>query len=116
MSEPEQLYARSWRVSAAAYPERSTLDDLLDVLVPRFAELAGYRGGYVLIDRDRGDVLATTFWDSLANLRAAQSRAANAAAGTLVISDGSSMEVSICDVLVSQPAPVWENRDLPGPG
>ena len=112
---PAALFARTWRLTGSAYPDRSALDDLVDVLLPQFESLEGYRGGNILVDRDNGDIFATTFWDSMDHLRAAQSRAANAAAGTLVIADASAMEVSVCDVLVSTPVPRLVNRDLPAP-
>lgn len=111
---PAALFARTWRLSTPAYPERAVLDDLVDVLLPQFEGLDGYRGGNILIDRERGDIFATTFWDSLPHLQAAQARAANAAAGTLVIADGAAMQVAVCDVLVSEPSPALVNRDLPG--
>ncbi len=98
-----RLFARSWRLSLGGRPDASALRDLVDVLIPQIAELDGYQGGFLLVDRGSGDILATTFWDSLANLEAGQVRAANAAAGTLVISDGSAMQVSVCDVLYSDP-------------
>ena len=79
--------------------------DLRDVLIPQIAELDGYQGGYLLVDRDSGDILATTFWDSLENLDAGRDRATNAASGTLVIAEATSMHVSVCDVVFSDPVP-----------
>ena len=101
-----RLFARTWRLEGAGHPDPATLRDLVDVLIPQIAELDGYRGGALLVDRSTGDIIATTFWDSLEHLEAGQDRAANAAAGTFVISEASSMHVAVCDVLFS---------DLAGP-
>jgi len=101
----ERLYARSWRISGAGRPDVSALRDLVEVLVPALETLDGYRGGSMLVDREKGDLIATTFWDSLAHLEAGQARARNAAAGALVVTDGASLEVSICDVVLSHPVP-----------
>lgn len=100
-----RLYARSWRLTGAGRPDVSVLRDLVEVLVPALETLEGYRGGSMLIDRGKGDLIATTFWDSLENLEAGQARARNAAVGALVVTDGTEMEVSICDVVMSHPVP-----------
>jgi hypothetical protein len=100
-----RLYARSWRITGAGRPDVSSLRDLVEVLVPALETLEGYRGGTMLIDRGKGDLIATTFWDSLAHLEAGQVRARNAADGALVVTDGAAMEVSICDVVMSHPVP-----------
>jgi hypothetical protein len=107
-----QLFARTWRLSGSSFPARDVLDDIVENLVPQIALLEGYRGGNLLVDRDCGDIIATTFWDSLEHLAAGQERAANAAAGTLVISEGSTMQVSVCDVLYNMPPSMVVDRDL----
>jgi hypothetical protein len=109
--ESARLYARSWRI-AGHRPDVAALLDLVEVLVPALETLAGYRGGSMIIDRDRGDLMATTYWDSLEHLEAGQVRARNAAAGALVVTDGSSMEVSICDVVMSHPVPAYLAPEL----
>lgn len=100
-----QLYARSWRISGTGHPDTSVLADLVQVLVPALEVLDGYRGGTMLVDRDRGDLIATTFWDSLEHLEAGQTRARNAAAGAIVVTQGAALDVSICDVVMSHPVP-----------
>ena len=100
-----RLYARSWRITGADRPDVSALRDLVEVLVPALETLEGYRGGTMLVDRGKGDLIATTFWDSLEHLEAGQTRARNAAAGALVVTDGAEMEVSICDVVMSHSVP-----------
>jgi heme-degrading monooxygenase HmoA len=106
------LYARSWRISGSGYPDAAALADLVQVLVPALEGLDGYRGGTMLVDRERGDLIATTFWDSLEHLEAGQVRARNAAAGATVLTQGVSMDVSICDVLMSHPIPRFLAHDL----
>jgi heme-degrading monooxygenase HmoA len=101
----DRLYARSWRLTGAGRPDASALRDLVEVLVPALERLEGYRGGSMLIDRESGDLIATTFWDSLEHLEAGQARARNAAAGALVVTEGTAMQVSICDVVMSHPVP-----------
>ena len=113
-TEHGELFARTWRIAATGYPSRATLDDLVEQLLPQIEALDGYLGGNILVDRDHGDILATTFWDSMESLTAAQARATNAAAGTLVISDGAGIQISVCDVLVSTPVPCLVNRELGG--
>jgi heme-degrading monooxygenase HmoA len=100
-----QLYARSWRISGTGHPDTSVLADLVQVLVPALEVLDGYRGGTMLVDRERGDLIATTFWDSLEHLEAGQTRARNAAAGAIVVTQGAALDVSICDVVMSHPVP-----------
>ena len=100
-----RLYARSWRITGAGHPDVSALRDLVEVLVPALETLDGFRGGSMLVDRETGDLVGTTFWDSLEHLEAGQTRSRNAAAGALVLTEGSSMEVSICDVVMSHPVP-----------
>lgn len=109
--EASRLYARSWRISGRR-PDSAVLRDLVEVLVPALETLEGYRGGSMIVDRERGDLVATTYWDSLEHLEAGQTRARNAAAGALVITDGSTMEVSICDVVMSHPVPAYLAPEL----
>ena len=113
-TEHSELFARTWRIAATGYPSHATLDDLVEQLLPQIEALDGYLGGNILVDRDHGDILATTFWDSMETLTAAQARATNAAAGTLVISDRAGIRISVCDVLVSTPVPCLVNRELGG--
>lgn len=101
----ERMYARAWRLTGAGRPDVAALRDLVEVLVPALETLEGYRGGSMLVDREKGDLIATTFWDSLEHLEASQVRARNAAAGALVVIEGAAMEVSICDVVMSHPVP-----------
>jgi hypothetical protein len=110
--EGDALHARTWRLTSSTYPDAAALQALVDVLIPQIEALEGYRGRNILVDREQGDILATTVWDSLEHLRAARDRAANAAAGTLVISGGAAMRVTVCDVLFSAPAPPVVNTDL----
>lgn len=100
-----RLYARSWRISQHGYPETSALRDLVAVLVPALEALEGFRGGTMLIDRDTGDLIGTTYWDTLEHLEAGQTRSRNAAAGAAALTEATSMEVSICDVVLSHPVP-----------
>ena len=100
-----RLYARFWRITGGDRPDDSALRDLVEVLVPALETLEGFRGGSMLVDRETGDLVGTTFWDSLEHLEAGQTRSRNAAAGALVLTEGSSMEVSVCDVLLSNPPP-----------
>lgn len=100
-----RLFARTWRLPGAGRPDPATLRDLVEVLIPQIAELDGYQGGALMVDRDSGDIIATTFWDSLEHLDAGGDRATNAAVGTLVVSAASSMHVGVCDVLFSDGVP-----------
>ena len=109
------LFARTWRLSNPGYPDRSALSALVEVVVPEIEALEGYRGGNIMVDRNGGDIYATTFWDTMEHLRAAHDKATNAAAGLLVISNGAAMEHRICDVVLSTPVPRVVNTDL-GPG
>jgi heme-degrading monooxygenase HmoA len=110
--DADRLYARSWRITGAGRPDVSALRDLVEVLVPALERLEGYRGGSMLIDRGKGDLIATTFWDSLEHLEAGQARARNAADGALVVTEGAALEVSICDVVMSHPVPRHLTPDL----
>ena len=100
-----RLYARSWRISRNGHADMSALRELVEVLVPAFEALEGYRGATLLVDRETGDLVGTTYWDSIEHLEAGQARSRNAASGALVVADGTSMEVSICEVLLSKPVP-----------
>jgi heme-degrading monooxygenase HmoA len=109
--ETTRLYARSWRITGQR-PDAAALRDLVEVLVPALETLEGYRGGSMIVDRERGDLVATTYWDSLEHLEAGQTRARNAAAGALVVTEGAAMEVSICDVVMSHPVPEYLAPEL----
>lgn len=108
----EPLFARTWRFPSEGYPSRSSLDDMLDALLPGIEALPGYRGVTVLVEHDTGAVLATVFWDSEEHLRAAMARETNAARGTLVLTGGDASESATHDVLINRPAPPVFDRDL----
>ena len=67
------MHARSGSLQVA--PER--LDDAIarfeQELIPRYREQDGYKGFSMLVDRDTGDVRGLSFWDSEADLQAADS-------------------------------------------
>lgn len=107
------LYARSWRLSGTEYPSRETIDLMLDVLIPQIAVLPGYRGGTMMIDREHGDILATTYWDTMAHLEAGMVRSGNAAAGLLVVADAQDRRIDVWDVVYHAPPPPFVNRDVP---
>jgi heme-degrading monooxygenase HmoA len=44
-------------------------------LVPRLEQLDGFRGGYVLVDRQNGKTLAVTLWESEEAMRASEEEA-----------------------------------------
>jgi hypothetical protein len=101
-----RLYARSWRISRKGHADMSALRELVEVLVPALEALEGYRGGTLLVDRETGDLVGTTCWDSIEHLEAGHARSRNAASGALVLAAGTSMKVSICEVLLSKPVPL----------
>ena len=67
------MHARSGSIQVA--PDR--LDDAIarfeQELIPRYREQDGYKGFSMLVDRETGDVRGLSFWDSEADLRAADS-------------------------------------------
>ena len=67
------MHARSGSLQVT--PER--LDDAIarfeQELIPRYREQSGYKGFSMLVDRGTGDVQGLSFWDSEADLQAADS-------------------------------------------
>ena len=72
------MHARSGSLEVA--PER--LDDAIarfeQELVPRYREQSGYKGFTMLVDRESGKVHGLSFWDSEADMTAADSLGAEA--------------------------------------
>lgn len=97
------LFARTWRISGTTYPDQSTIDAILGSVLPRVQALPGYRGGYLLVERDRGAITTISFWDSLDAMKAADVLGKNVISGLMVVTAGQSMSVEVCDVLASSP-------------
>lgn len=108
----EEMFARSWRLTSAGGPTREALNEMVDVLLPEMEAIKGFVGVSLLVDRQTGDLLATTYWDSREHLVAARTREVNAARGALVLAGGDEMSVAECDVVLSSPPPGLRNRRL----
>ncbi len=68
------MFARMFRIRASA----DRLDEGLRVLresTEQVRALAGFRQGYALVDRQGGELVTVTFWESEAAMTAAQPRA-----------------------------------------
>lgn len=61
-----------------------------DAVVPAYESVAGFRGGYMLVDRKNGKLIGVTLWETEADLHATEStsqrlrRAGSHAAGGAV--------------------------------
>ncbi len=108
----EEMYARTWRFSVGALPERDAIDMMVDVLLPEVASLPGFCGATLLVDRSTSELNATVYWATLADLHASRSRETNAATGALVLVSGDEMVAAVHDVVFHVPAPAVTNRDV----
>ena len=110
------LFARSWRLAMSAYPAQDAMELVVEVILPRIASLTGFSGGHVLVDRETGDVITTTFWDSLEHLEASAPAAANASvAGQILAENASLASMHVSDVMASLPAPAVADLTLVPP-
>ena len=110
------LFARSWRLTGAAYPAPDGMELVLEVILPRIASLPGFSGGNVVIDRETGDVVTMTFWDSLEHLQASAAAAARATAAGGILADGATVvDLRVCDVLAVLPSPAVADPGLRPP-
>jgi hypothetical protein len=108
------MFARVWRIAGSVYPDPDTIEALVGTVIAQIERLPGYCGGYFLAVREQGVIMRISFWDSLQHLRAADVMARNAVTGMMVVTDGASMSVEVCDVLVSDPPPPLRPHYLGG--
>ena len=76
------MFARMFRIRASA----DRLDEGLRVLresTEQVRALAGFRQGYALVDRQGGELVTVTFWESEAAMTAAQPHAREILAGAI---------------------------------
>ena len=76
------MFARMFRIRASA----DRLDEGLRVLresSEQIRALAGFRQGYALVDRQGGELVTVTFWESEAAMTAAQPQAREILAGAI---------------------------------
>ena len=43
-----------------------------DVVVPAYKDVAGFRGGYMLVDRAKGKLIGVTFWETERDMHATE--------------------------------------------
>jgi len=110
------LWACTWRVSSPGYPGHDVLELMLEEVGPQVARQPGFAGASVLVDRDTGDLLTATFWDSPADLEASSEASVNASEAWRALGDGTGpREVRTCDVLAAVPYPAVADRGLTAP-
>ena len=110
------LFARTWRLSGAAYPAADGMELVLEVILPGMAALPGFSGASVVIDRATGEVITTAFWDSLEHLEASAVAARNASVAGGILADGATIEeLRVCDVLAVVPTPAVADPGLRPP-
>ncbi len=111
------LFARTWRLTGAAYPAPDGMELVLEVILPGMAALPGFSGATVVIDRATGEVITTAFWDSLEHLEASAVAARNASVAGGILADGATIEeLRVCDVLAVVPTPAVADPGLRPPG
>ncbi|MCW2866532.1 MAG: hypothetical protein JWR20_720 [Marmoricola sp.] len=107
------MYARSWRLALSAYPAPDAMELVVAVVLPRIASLPGFSGGSILVDRESGDVITTTYWDSVEHLEGSAAAAANAAAAGQILGEGATLaSMHVCDVLAVVPTPAVADLGL----
>ena len=65
------MHARSGSFQAPPEKLDAAIARFEEELIPRYREQSGYKGFSMLVDRESGDVQGLSFWDSEADLKAA---------------------------------------------
>lgn len=69
------MYARVTRVRGDSPAMEAGLAHFKDTLMQQLEQLPGFRDALLMIDREHGDALAMTLWDSEEAMRASEQRA-----------------------------------------
>ena len=78
-----------------------------DVVVPSYKNVAGFKGGYMLVDRAKGKLIGVTLWATEADLHATESTSQRLRTAGSEAAGGAVQSVEVYEVVV-QPGPPAE--------
>ena len=69
------MFARVSTFTGTSDQVDEAVSQVRESVIPRLEQLDGYRGSYLLVDRENGKTLAVTFWESEEAMRASEEEA-----------------------------------------
>ena len=69
------MFARVSTFTGTSDQVDEAVSQVRESVVPRLEQLDGYRGSYLLVDRENGKTLAVTFWESEEAMSASEEEA-----------------------------------------
>ncbi|MCC7485487.1 MAG: hypothetical protein IT529_10935 [Burkholderiales bacterium] len=71
-----------------------------DVVVPSYKDVAGFRGGWMLVDRAKGKLIGVTLWETEADLHATEATSQRLRTAGSSAAGGSVQSVEVYEVVV----------------
>jgi hypothetical protein len=71
-----------------------------DVVVPSYKNVAGFKGGYMLVDRAKGKLIGVTLWATEADLRATEATSHRLRTAGSQAAGGAVQSVNVYEIVV----------------